>query len=239
MHNRWLRSLPSRVSRHLRVLIVLLAAGAAHASPRQIAIEVHARGGYPDKLHIAPGNPGYAVRGPEPAQRSSAGWRVKRANAGQPSVAPTHASSARLPDMLLLALVLAGLVVLGAWLLSRRLPPPAGERSDEPAPDGTDPIVVEPGDPDALAAAGRFEEAMRAVLLCALESVGWSADNRAGTTAREVVRDLDGADARRAPLRAIVRHAESVRFGNVPPTRERYAEMRALLERLAASGGAS
>lgn len=237
MQNLWLLFSRSRWPWLVGAAAALFVASAAHASPRQIASRVHERGGYPDKLHIAPGNPGYASSGSKPIQRTGTGWRDKRSSIQHPPIAATPpSSSVGLLDMSLLALVLAGLVVLAAWLLSRRLPPP---QNDGAATDDADPVAVQPGDPDALAAAGRLEEAMRAVLLRALENVGWSAYATAGMTAREVVRGLDGADARRAPLRAIVRHAESVCFGNATPTQEGYAEMRALLERVAPSRSAS
>lgn len=254
MQNRWLPFSRSRAVALVGVLAALLFATAARASPRQVAAQVHKRGGYPDSIHIQPGSPGFGAGqgqggsdwGPEndpssplrvhrsshPVRRSSkksSGWSGSSGSSGSNAL-----------GVLLLGLLLAGLLVLVVWLAARiRRPPVAEKEPRAPLPDNRAPEAAAPGEPDALAAEGRFEEAMRAVLLRALERVGWSADSGAATTAREVVRGLDRADARREPLAAIVRNAEAVRFAGAAATRERYVEMRDLLQRLMPGGSAS
>lgn len=249
MRSRWLPSLRSAVLGLAALAAVGAACAAAQASPRDVAAKVHERGAYPSKLRIAPSASGAAcASGPAGAATGghAADARVERsgggcsrsaaaAHAGSPTTASVHAPWDGFA-LLLLTVVLGALFILFGWLVSRRVALGSdAARAPEDAP------LAEPGqlgDPEGLAQSGRFEEAMRMLLLGALASVGWNPQAGAATTAREVVRGLGRGDARREPLAEIVRDAESVHFGGAAATRERYVAMREAFARLSATGGA-
>lgn len=252
MRSRWLPSLRSSALGLAALVAIGAACAAAQASPRDVAVKVHERGGYPSKLRIAPSASGAACAG-GPAGTATGGHpdaRVERAAPGaggacSRSARAAHAASPtaapfRLPwdgfALVLLTAVLGGLFILFGWLVSRRV-----TLGSDAAPAPEDAPPAEPGeigDPEALAQSGRFEEAMRMLLLGALASVGWNPQAGAATTAREVVRGLSRGDARREPLAEIVRDAESVHFGGAAATRELYVAMREAFTRLSATGGA-
>lgn len=221
------------------VLATLSLAGAGQASPREVSVDVHARGHYPDVLPVPPGD-GLTPGKPE-AQRSSAEpeRRVSRSPGSGGPWASTSSGALDAPGVLLLVLAIAALVVMFGWMLLKREPAPPEPDAGVAPPNAEPEAPADPGDPDVLAAAGRVDAAIRAVLIRALESVGWSPDEAGAKTAREVLRGLAGSDPRREPLGGIVRDAEAVRFAGAGATRERFTRMRALLDRVRSARGAA
>ena len=139
---------------------------------------------------------------------------------------------ARLFSELTRILLLGVVVGLGAFLvyLIARYVRPSAAAPVGPAPEPGElapddyALPEDPGDPDVLAAAGRFDEAIVALLVRALKHVGWEPGSQRGLTAREVLRSL--RDARQGPLREIVRGAERVRFAGDAADRETYGQLR-------------
>lgn len=180
------------------------------------------------------GSPGGAS-GPAPASGPSS----------SPSLpaAPIAAGGSFLSIALLVVVVML-LIAFAVWLVSRmrsdvpdaEVDADGGEKPDEKARQQRGPRVID-GDPDALAAAGRLDEAIAALLYAALRKAGWDPRRDEHWTAREVVRGVPVADPRRAPLARIVNLAESVHFGGADPDRSLYDSMRAEFGGLRAGGG--
>ncbi len=146
-----------------------------------------------------------------------------------------------------LAIIAVALVVLLVlWLLTRRRrtadkedeeeQQEAAEEAEEDEAPAEEPAAPAPGivDPvDALAAQGRYEEAMALLLRRSLIRVGWSPSGKGdSSTAREVLATLAATDGRRVPLGQVVTQAEFVRFAGEPATRERFEAMRSGAEQL-------
>ena len=101
----------------------------------------------------------------------------------------------------------------------------ARQAGDEPAPA----IRMVDSDPDELAAAGRFEDAIAAVLIRAFRSVGWRPVGKGRSrTAREILWALGRHDPRFVPLEGLVSLQERIAFAGGEATRERYEAARAL-----------
>ena len=98
-------------------------------------------------------------------------------------------------------------------------PPPPGSEGDAPLP-------LDLGDPDALAAAGRWSEAVLALLVESLKLVGWQPERQRSLTAREVLGGLGATDARRGPLGEVVFGSERVRFAGVPADQATFDALR-------------
>ncbi|MEQ9319095.1 MAG: hypothetical protein RIF41_08035, partial [Polyangiaceae bacterium] len=151
-----------------------LAQSAPAASPAsEIAERVHRDGGYASELPIdADGLDGPLDR-PTPSTTTPRP-RAPRGGGSSPTLA-----------YLILGVVLAALVVLFTMLLVRFRPAVAGgtkgvERGPRPSEPTPFPLIVPvTGDPDALAAEGRFEEALAALLWRALTTVGWEPHGQA------------------------------------------------------------
>jgi hypothetical protein len=162
--------------------------------------------------------------------------RAARKSAKVPETIVVLGGGAGLASMLVLVVVIALLVVFFVWLLSLLGPraelPAATEPAHSPAAPGLDaPFTLE--DFDALANAGRLEQAVLALLLHSLSAGGWRAEGTGKSrTAREVVSSLLDSDPRRAVLSEIVALSEAVRFGGAAATRERFEAMRARFEHL-------
>ncbi|MEO0322551.1 MAG: hypothetical protein AAF447_06320 [Myxococcota bacterium] len=145
-----------------------------------------------------------------------------------------------LARVLLVAVVL-GLLAFLVFLVvrfarpSKEPPADPGPAPEEPHPD-TFALPEDLGDPDELAAAGRFDEAVVALLVRALKHVGWEPGSQRGLTAREVVYGL--ADARRGPLMEIVRGAERVRFAGDRADEASYGRIRRWYDALVGSAQA-
>ena len=143
-----------------------------------------------------------------------------------------------------LGIVGAALVVfllLWAILRRRKKAPPAEEVkevsetvAEAAAETPATPVRVEQVDViDALAAEGRFEEAMALLLVRSLHHVGWRPEGQGrSVTAREVLYGLDAVDPRREPLSEVVVLGELVRFAGAGATRERFESMRQGYSRL-------
>ena len=128
--------------------------------------------------------------------------------------------------LLIIGVVL--LVLLLAYLAATLRPRgPEGAEDDAPTSAGeprttTDGLPFRAGDPDALAREGKYAEAILALLVQSLRSVGWRPSLEGSLTAREVLRSIADADPRRAPLAQVVEGVERVRFAGAPATRAAY-----------------
>jgi hypothetical protein len=162
--------------------------------------------------------------------------RKARKSAKVPETIVVFGGGSGLASMLVLVAVIALLVVFFVWLLSRwgsRMGSPAAtEPALSPAAPALDAALLLE-DFDALANAGRWEQAVLALLLHALSAGGWRAEGTGKSrTAREVVSGMLSSDPRRAVLSEIVALSEAVRFGGAVATRERFAAMRARFEQM-------
>ena len=127
-------------------------------------------------------------------------------------------------------LIIGGALLLGllGYLAYTLWPRGAkGAEDDEASSAGellmtSDGLPFQAGDPDALAREGKYAEAILALLVQSLRSVGWRPSIEGSLTAREVLWAIAGGDPRRTPLAKVVEGAERVRFGGEPATREAY-----------------
>ena len=134
----------------------------------------------------------------------------------------------------LTALGLLGLLAYFIYSLSSS-GAPTGRASDSSGPSRAvteDGLPFDAGDPDALAAAGRYSEAILALLVQSLRAVGWRPTHQRSRTAREVLGQLDGDDPRHPALGAVVDGAEQVRFAGAPATLETFQRMRTERDRV-------
>lgn len=124
-------------------------------------------------------------------------------------------------------LMIALIIVLFFALRSDRKNPPPVRRPREAQPaTGAGDLPWDVGDPDELAAQGRYSEAILAVLVGSLKVVGWRPQGERSRTAREVLWSIPASDARRKPLDEVVRRAERVRFAGDEATMETFREVR-------------
>ncbi|MAQ16512.1 MAG: hypothetical protein CMN30_17175 [Sandaracinus sp.] len=131
-------------------------------------------------------------------------------------------------------LALLGYVVFNFWP-SRSPDSPRAVGAAPPVRRTADGLPFEVGDPDALAAEGRYAEAILALLVQSLRAVGWRPAVQDSMTAREVLASLTPSDPRQPPLRAVVDGAERVRFADEPATRELFEALRAQRDLLQAA----
>ena len=232
-------------------LALALGAVSAHAqpvNPRELAEQVHAEGGYADELRIR-GSSGEVREFPQQRGTDQPGLDARRfdhwgrGDASDRTSAPGARGQAPPPDMswgdlvggetlsmLLLivvgALLIALVIVLVFALRSDRKDPPPVRRPAKSASARADELPWDVGDPDELAAQGRFSEAILAVLVGSLKVVGWQPRGERSRTAREVLWSIPATDARRRPLDEVVRRAERVRFAGDEATLESYREVR-------------
>jgi len=215
----------------LGVLLLAPAIPAWAQSPSDVAERIHREGGYDSELPIAEGLGSGATTAPaEPRDLRSRRHGDEGGGSG-------------LLAYLILGVVLAGLVALFLTVLVRWRPEVGSDEDVETTPNrprhpvapAAPAIALVEGDPDALAAEGRFEEALAALLLRALKAVGWEPTGQArGSTAREVLASLPADDPGRLPLAGVVTRQERVAFGGETASRERYEEARRLLASLTA-----
>ncbi|MEX0885231.1 MAG: hypothetical protein WD009_02225, partial [Phycisphaeraceae bacterium] len=209
-------------------LLLALPAAAAGDDAAEIARRVHRDGGYPRQLYVqddAGGVP-QLVLGPgsddaddlpgDARDATSAGGDDGRGF----GLWPRSTGLSRVLAQVLLILTVAMLIGFALWLLlakrSRASSPgaAAAAQRDGAGDDPAGPVVDDAADPDALAQRGRVNEAMRLLLLRALEAAGWCAEGDGRSrTAREVVAGLGAHHPGRTPLQQIVRAVEIVRFG--------------------------
>lgn len=220
----------------------------AQASAGDAARQVHANGAYPERLSILGADDPKDPRADTPGRRGKSFGGGKQQPQGPSSADPPSAVAPGAGGLFralgALLLVVLAVVALGlAVLVAARWSGPDAGSAATTVPDDNDdanaatpdgPLMALPDeDPDSLAAAGRWDAAILALLLRALRRAGWRPEGRGrSATAREVARDLPAKDARRPTLLSIVQLAEQVRFGGQPASQERYAELRALLNNM-------
>ncbi|MCB9602067.1 MAG: hypothetical protein H6721_19440 [Sandaracinus sp.] len=236
------------------VLFVLLVAApaAAQRDAREVASEVHGRGGYADGIQFESRRGGFESfpnlgggRGASDAPRgarlgggdgSLEGRRVSDGATGQAqdtSMGGMFGAASQLISNVLLAIVIVALVVLVGFLvaalLQRRNAPPEEApplRSPRRPMSGPEDLPLDLGDPDALAAQGRYGDAILALLVLALKSAGWKPEGQRSRTAREVLWSLAASDPRHPPLSTVVKRAERVRFAGDEATQALFEEVR-------------
>lgn len=239
-----------------------LVLGQPRPDPREVAREVHAQGGYVGELRFRgrDGTVGSFPVAPHARPGSTEGGRRFDTGPGEgaPServpgrggeAAPPSRELRSFPDSFfaglavsrvllgVVAVLLLGLFVAVAMTL-RRPNPPSPPRRPRTAPSTrpADELPDELADPDALAAEGRYAEAIAALLAQALASVGWQPAQERARTAREVLGALPSGDARRPPLAQVVRLAERVRFAGDTATDTLFAEAKRWYEALVGEG---
>lgn len=231
-------------------------------SPQEVAQQVHAEGGYSDEVAYptqSGSTENFPFRGGngsgEEDERLSASGSESGISGYERGVdANTEPLEERSPGMVfpevprilgkvfrILLIVLAALGVLALlYVIVRTLQGmERGTIKDEAvplpasAPTGAA-LPWNPGDPDKLAAEGRFHEAIVALLVRALKASGWREHER-GRTAREVLAALTSADARRPPLTDVVGLAEGVRFAGQTADRTLFERVKAIVLQITGS----
>lgn len=229
---------------HTALWLAILAWGstALAESPREVAARVHRAGGYADDLPVRSASDGERFVFPTGAGGGGDREARERRPSKNERAGPRERSSRELPmpaagssvlSYLLLAVGIALVVGLLFWILTSIRPragadvtaaPPVRVRRGEEAaiPLGV-PLID--GDPDALAAAGRYEEAIGAALVRGLYAVGWRPEGlQRSRTAREIL--ASSPSDRRAELAALVAIEERVAFGGEDATEARWREAR-------------
>jgi hypothetical protein len=236
----------------LSSLSIPMASAQSRAEARRIATQIHDREQYAEGVQIrgedgrlesfppgagttdgeAEGGRGYATG------QGLDGYEERVESDGRRGSPPSTFPSFQLPTVAgewlalllkgLALLALFGLVVAIVLAVLRRTAPIASPRSnpspEPPAPDA-EALPWDAGDPDSLFAEGRLGEAILALLVQSLRASGWSPETQRARTAREVCGALSKEDARRAPLKAVVRGAERVRFAGDPPSAQLFLEL--------------
>lgn len=138
--------------------------------------------------------------------------------------------------------VVGGLLVVGlaAVLLRERLGPAAptvtAAAMPRPPPPPERAIIDEA---EALAAAGRYAEAVHALLLRTIEALGRHMPVPRALTSREIEQRAGLPDAARAAFGDLVQAVELTRFGGRPADAGDYARCVACFDRIRAALGAS
>lgn len=236
----------------LALFALLLAAPAsAQRDPREVATEIHTRGGYSDGVRFdsergglssfpsgdgptsADAPRGARLGGGEgllEARRVSEGATGRAEDSGFSGL--FGAASSLISNVLLVVVIVALVILVGfvvVALLRRRSAPPEEQLVARPlrridrAPED---LPLDLGDPDVLAAEGRYGEAILALLVLALKAAGWRPEGQRSRTAREVLWSIATSDPRHSPLALVVRRAERVRFAGDEATRALFDEVR-------------
>jgi len=135
----------------------------------------------------------------------------------------------------------AGLLVVGliAVFLRERLGPTAPERTagspPQRPPSAPERAIVDAA--DALAAEGRFAEAVHALLLRTIQALSRHMPVARALTSREIEERAGLPDAAREALGELVQAVELTRFGGRPATADDYARCVACFERIRAALG--
>lgn len=231
--------------------LLLAAPAAAQRGPREVATEIHARGGYSDGVRFESGHgelssfPSLggptgadAPRGARlgggdnllEARRISEGASGRVDDSGFAGL--FGAASGVISQVLLVGVIVALVILVGFVVVAlrrRRLAPPDDTidarplRRMTPAPEE---LPLDLGDPDALAAEGRYDEAILALLVLALKAAGWRPEGQRSRTARELLWSIATNDPRRTSLSLVVRRAERVRFGGDEANARTFDEVR-------------
>lgn len=134
-----------------------------------------------------------------------------------------------------------GLLVVGllAVIVRERLGPgaPAPRAVDAPPRPPPPPERTIIDEADALAAAGRFAEAVHALLLRTIEALGRHMPVPRALTSREIEARAGLPDAARSAFGDLVRAVEITRFGGRPADADDYARCVACFERIRAALG--
>jgi hypothetical protein len=202
------------------------------SDPAASARAILARKGYQTDLPLGETQ---ATSGARPGAGSGAG------GVGSLPVAPVANS---LGTILLLVLAVLALAALAEWLVSRRRSRPAAPAAGRPAatPDDTAGTRAVLGDAERLARAGRFADAIHALLLHALAELGRRAGSPAASpaaTSREVLRAVPAASEAKAALAPLVGAVERVHFGREPAGLDDYAACAAHFRRFTEAWRAS
>jgi hypothetical protein len=173
----------------------------------------------------------------EAAERALADPALQRA---LPVAAPPHVFTppsgpiGELMHLLLWAgvLVLAGLAV--AWL-ARRLAPGGDDGPVAEAEAGHQPVSIPTAGATALAAEGRYAEAIHVLLLDTLAALSRAASLAPSLTSREIVALAALPEQAREALAGLVAAVEVSRFGGAEPGRDEYQACLARFDRFLAS----
>lgn len=219
--------------------------------PGELAAQVHEEGEYAEDLRIR-GSSGEVRQFPDRNAGSSQDMRFDarrfddwgRGDASDRNSAPGGRGRAPAPDISLggllggqavstvllvgVGLLMVALIIVLFFALrsDRKNPPPVRRPREAQAAGRSDELPWDIGDPDELAAQGRYSEAILAVLVGSLKAVGWRPRGERSRTAREVLWSIPHSDARRKPLDEVVRRAERVRFAGDEATIETFREVR-------------
>jgi hypothetical protein len=217
----------------LLALPILGSPASAQDDVREIAARVHREGGYGERLSVTDGEGGPRIvfgggrrDAREPAEPDA------RRDAPSPGMIDVPPGSSWVAYVLL-AVAIVVVVVLLVGVLARartgggELAPAHVRSRPAPAPHLGRNLAELEGDPDALAGAGRYAEAIGAAMIRGLRAVGWRPEGHMRSrTAREILASVEPSDARRAALAELVRIEERVAFGGDEATRERWDEAR-------------
>lgn len=245
------------------VALTFAPAGAsAQRDPREVAAEVHARGGYSDGVRFESRGGGGGLESfpslggdrtsdaPRGARLGGGddGLELRRTSGGASGRAPDSGfgglfgGASQLLSHVLLAVVIVALVILVGFvvvaLLRRRNVVPEDDtpvRVPRRVVSSVDDLPLDLGDPEALASQGRYGDAILALLVLALKTAGWRPEGQRSRTAREVLWSIATSDPRHTPLALVVRRSERVRFAGDEPTRALFEEVRAGYEALRAA----
>ena len=239
------------------------ASASAQRDPREVAAEVHARGGYSDGVRFesrgGSGLESFPSLGGGGDRTSDAprgarlgggddGLELRRTSGGASGRAPDSGfgglfgGASQLLSHVLLAVVIVALVILVGFvivaLLRRRNVVPEDDapvRVPRRAVSSADDLPLDLGDPEVLASQGRYGDAILALLVLALKTAGWRPEGQRSRTAREVLWSIATSDPRHTPLALVVRRSERVRFAGDEPSRALFEEVRAGYEALRAA----
>ncbi|AKF10354.1 DUF4129 domain-containing protein [Sandaracinus amylolyticus] len=235
------------------MLALAVVPAAAQEDPAAVAARVREQGGYPaDVTVLVPEHEsGGAPEGAEGAGRGPRGETSIDGERESPDPGPQVELPFARPLMDWLASVLAslsgplgyvflalGLAVLALVIVffaaSMRFRAPrleASARDESVGEAAIDPLLVGTGESaDALAAQGRWREAIHALFLDSLGRVGGAEGRHRSRTARELVRAIDGRRAGRAELESLLDLTERVWFGARDADETQFRDARALAD---------
>jgi hypothetical protein len=198
---------------------LILAAALSDTPPAEMrdrANQILDHGAYQRALPAAPSPPREQVSGDS-----------TRFEAPMPGAGPAvEAAGGLIGPTLFFVLFAAGLAWLALLIVRRWHHAPADSASvaSTAAAQTRQPRspVISVDSADALARAGRFGEALRALLIAALQEVSGRARLAPSLTTREVLRAAPLGGERRTALGALAEQEEGVEFGGRPAGREDY-----------------
>lgn len=211
-----------------RVVLVVFAIalgwnGAAYADafgdPQALAREVHEAGDYPDSLVLGDDTVWPRDVGPDGTTKERKRRPAPKPKSPPPAPASLPLASLGLPALIVVMAIVAAFALWIVWTLRReRTWKTQLDPTTTALPAGPDGVPEEDADPDALAAAGRYGDAVCALQRRALRRLGVPFAN----TAREAVRAIPPDDARKEPLTRLVRLAEAAQFAQYAVSAQEY-----------------